>query len=973
MWSQNDLILALSAGTGLFLIVSVVAGILAAMRTFQVRQFQDLLFKAERKIDTLERRMFNVLNAVPVALVETDNTGKFTFANKAAHTLLGRKDNELIGLRFHSATWGITFPDGRAIPADMLPIARTLRGQTVKGFQHMIVNHGSHDKVLVSVTSMPIMNSNGEVIGSTSAMVEIEATAGEGVDDIAGIWRGHWFAAAAAPFWGLDPKGQILDVNSAALDAFDMKREDVVGQNWAQLFVADADFQTALDYLGDSQDETTPDHAEAVHLTLKGAEGTERAALVSAWAVHSYEGGEHGLTVMAIKDDRPAAPQTATAQTETPMPAPSAASLTDDDAQELEDLRNSEKALAALGVGVWQYDPEVDSIIEDEGMRRLIGREEPGGPTLISDEDQGRADAEFTRLLAGDSIALNMDIRVVHKDGREHWITLKGQATRDADGNRQVFGIAFDSTTFRAGHAEPVIQTTGLTEADLEAARVEAVEAARKDFETRLEAAQKAAAEAVEAAKASAAPHDVYGWADAPAPVVVKEPDPETVAENESLKAQLQTLQAEAEALRSKAEAPAPEPTVVIEADAAVVAENQALKAKLDQLNAELAEVNTAAGALRQDIAALEARPAPEPTVVIEADSAVVAENEQLKAKLELLNAELADVNTVAGNLKQEIETLEARPAPEPVVVREADPAVAAENAQLKARLEKLDAELADSATAAVALRQDVEALQARPAPVDTKPLEDHIATLEAQLRETSEARNELQLQLGEILLAPRIVETKDERDSRLEELNAALGAAQVESQTLAEELRTVKAQRENYLAELRAIAEAPQVKPDTSEWEQKLAAAQFEMKKWQAAYDDVQARLSRQPSVDIDALNGRFEELQQSLAQSLAQQAELQQSLQRAQGQHADMQARVEQLNQALSSARKYETVGRLTGDVAQDFAQMLGVINGALEILARQGGNGQIQRLSEAALAAGRRGERLTRQLQAFQSEEY
>jgi signal transduction histidine kinase len=203
--------------------------------------------------------------------------------------------------------------------------------------------------------------------------------------------------------------------------------------------------------------------------------------------------------------------------------------------------------------------------------------------------------------------------------------------------------------------------------------------------------------------------------------------------------------------------------------------------------------------------------------------------------------------------------------------------------------------------------------------------------------------------------------------------MNAALAAAQAESQALAEELRSVKTQRENYLAELRAIAEAPPPKPDTSEWEQKLAAAQFEMKKWQAAYDDAQARLSAQPSVDINALTGRLEELQQSLAQSLAQQAELQKSLQQAQGQHAEMHARIEQLNQALSSARKYETVGRLTGDVAQDFAQMLGVINGALEILARQGGNEQVQRLSEAALAAGRRGERLTRQLQAFQSEDY
>jgi hypothetical protein len=48
--------------------------------------------------------------------------------------------------------------------------------------------------------------------------------------------------------------------------------------------------------------------------------------------------------------------------------------------------------------------------------------------------------------------------------------------------------------------------------------------------------------------------------------------------------------------------------------------------------------------------------------------------------------------------------------------------------------------------------------------------------------------------------------------------------------------------------------------------------------------------------------------------------------------------------------------------------------VINGALEVMARQSDSPEnIRRLSEAALAAGKRGERLTRQLQAFQSEDY
>ena len=87
----------------------------------------------QKVAEAADRRLFETLNAVPVALVETDRQGKFTFANRAANQLLGRRDAELLGLRFHSATWGITYPDGRPVPPDLLPSARALRGQTVKG------------------------------------------------------------------------------------------------------------------------------------------------------------------------------------------------------------------------------------------------------------------------------------------------------------------------------------------------------------------------------------------------------------------------------------------------------------------------------------------------------------------------------------------------------------------------------------------------------------------------------------------------------------------------------------------------------------------------------------------------------------------------------------------------------------------------------------------------------------------------
>ncbi len=70
-----------------------------------------------------------------------------------------------------------------------------------------------------------------------------------------------------------------------------------------------------------------------------------------------------------------------------------------------------------------------------------------------------------------------------------------------------------------------------------------------------------------------------------------------------------------------------------------------------------------------------------------------------------------------------------------------------------------------------------------------------------------------------------------------------------------------------------------------------------------------------------------------------------------------------------ALAQAQRLETVGRLTGGVAHDFNNLLTVIVGGLDmILRRPDDTARVQRLADAALAAGQRGERLTRQLLAF-----
>lgn len=209
----------------------------------------DQLDLVQRVAEDSQKRLFETLNAIPIALVETDKQGKFVFANRAAHQLLGRRDAELIGLRFHSATWGITFPDGRPVPPDLLPSARALRGQTVKGFQHLMANPSTRRKMTVAVTAMPIENELGQITGSTAAIVEVEGlqtpemvmpdlpVATEAaptvvVDDI----TRRVFDAASSALVVVGADGAVREANRTALMVLG---RDVAEGDFANLFLAE--------------------------------------------------------------------------------------------------------------------------------------------------------------------------------------------------------------------------------------------------------------------------------------------------------------------------------------------------------------------------------------------------------------------------------------------------------------------------------------------------------------------------------------------------------------------------------------------------------------------------------------------------------------------------------------------------------------------------------------------------------------
>jgi PAS domain S-box-containing protein len=243
--SETNLPLVLAITAGVAILVAIVAFLLLARTAAARKRLEDRLSQLERGADHTERRMFTILNSIPVALVETDTAGRFVFANKAAHALLGRKDAELIGLRFHSATWGITYPDGKLIPPDLLPAARALRGQTVKGFQHLIVNPNSRKRILVSVTAMPVTNDLGEVIGSTAAMVETEELAAPQPEPVQP--GAPWTELSGEVLLALDPDGRVREISRGGAALLGRPAAEVAGADWFETFTPEAERAEARD------------------------------------------------------------------------------------------------------------------------------------------------------------------------------------------------------------------------------------------------------------------------------------------------------------------------------------------------------------------------------------------------------------------------------------------------------------------------------------------------------------------------------------------------------------------------------------------------------------------------------------------------------------------------------------------------------------------------------------------------------
>ncbi len=120
-----------------------------------------------------EKRLHQLLHALPVGVYTTDAAGRITFFNEAAAAMWGRRP-ELNSEKW-CGSWRMYWPDGTALPHDECPMAvaikerRNLNG----GGQEAVVERPDGTRVPFMAFPSILRDSTGQVVGAVNMFVDI--------------------------------------------------------------------------------------------------------------------------------------------------------------------------------------------------------------------------------------------------------------------------------------------------------------------------------------------------------------------------------------------------------------------------------------------------------------------------------------------------------------------------------------------------------------------------------------------------------------------------------------------------------------------------------------------------------------------------------------------------------------------------------------------------------------------------------
>ncbi|MDP9797209.1 PAS domain S-box-containing protein [Catenuloplanes nepalensis] len=159
--------LPLTTGLAGSAIVALLAGLIYVLSTGRARAEAGVvaataeLRQAEREARRQSGLLAAVMNSIGDGVGVVDEHGAFLLHNRAARALLGVRE-DIAGLDGWQEHYGIFRPDGTPFPAEQLPLARALAGESSDGVEMVIRNPNRPDGVLISVDGRPLDPAAGQ-------------------------------------------------------------------------------------------------------------------------------------------------------------------------------------------------------------------------------------------------------------------------------------------------------------------------------------------------------------------------------------------------------------------------------------------------------------------------------------------------------------------------------------------------------------------------------------------------------------------------------------------------------------------------------------------------------------------------------------------------------------------------------------------------------------------------------------------
>ena len=127
--------------------------------------------RAEAALRENERRLQDLLAAIPAAVYTTDAAGKITYYNEAAVEFSGRRPT--IGSDEWCVTWKMYWPDGTPLPHDECPMAIALKeGRAIRG-KEAVAERPDGTRVPFIPFPTPLYDAGGKLVGAINMLVDI--------------------------------------------------------------------------------------------------------------------------------------------------------------------------------------------------------------------------------------------------------------------------------------------------------------------------------------------------------------------------------------------------------------------------------------------------------------------------------------------------------------------------------------------------------------------------------------------------------------------------------------------------------------------------------------------------------------------------------------------------------------------------------------------------------------------------------